>query len=1280
MVELVYKCLSPLAVAGHLKRVRCVIQKNGHPRVDVGVSRSSADKGLELLKAAGLKEKTHFARAHRSYADRLALRGGGSAGDGPVPSKLTFACWNIAGAKPKIEEVAIFAAECRIDILCLQETNLKEGETLFLRGFRCAQTWKKGPGERGLALFSRVHLPVSDLGLKSDYLQGVRVLGRKQVTLIVNVYIPYAVSAGKKLALEELYVMIMRSRERYPSCTMVIGGDFNMSASKLSDILADWDVGLKFVSVKGNSETFHREGRTSSGIDHWLVSTSHTSTCHAKVMRTYDSSDHWPVRTSLDLPVSAGNFEDPAPTCTLSRGKLESLSSEKVANHNRFAVLAALMGAEADETEDELPDVLGVQDVGAVVAEAKRKMSLDELSDGLVSTSWEVAKNLKAIKKHRPLSRCSKLKPPNLSAESRTAIRERRSIWNKVLEAAESDNSSALKKLYKDHREALRVSRDCIKADRTAGWVEFLQSGVALHRNPRQFWKWMKKVSGQKSGRSSGVAPIRNEAGQLLFDPELISKSWIGYYGNLSRDVTGHSRNQGFWSGKLPPPVLPVLTGLDHSPTWSEVNSVIRDLNTGKAPGLSKLGPEWFAFVAEDPSSATDAPQTAMGKVVFALVKRMIDESTIPKNLCTAQVCNILKKGDPAIMDNYRGISLMEIALKIACNLVNRRLSASLESSHRFCKEQAGFRRDEECMGQVISLYEICKRRDNSGLETFLAFIDFKKAFDTVPHAAMLAKLSHIGIRGKMLAFVRALYENSRITVSSSSDVLSSESVPLERGVRQGCPLSPLLFNVFINDILDECRRLGVAVPGCPATRISGLLFADDLVLLASRCEDLQAMLDFITSWSQKWEMGTNGAKCGVMSIGAGSRRVAKDRTWKLQGEVVPVVRSYKYLGILFNDNLDLPMMVRDRVDSVRKATRGLERFLRSSSIPIAVRLKMFKAVVLPIASYGGELFGMNTVLAQGIQAHVNNATKWLVGVSSGSKLAAASCVSQALGIDSIDARMSAARARAFYKLGESKTWISSLIVSPPKGRCGTWVILTRRWLIKKFPGRYLCILISDPDPVQTRVRWVHNVRDIVSGETLKSLSLKQKTLKAYIDAGFSGMAPVLLKQWGMDVSMSRAFTDFLKIRTGFLMTGKKGAKCKWLRPEFAEECPLCGEAVPETLRHYLLDCSAWASAREEFIRQSEPSLTSVTWHTLERDAKIVLLLGGQVGEVVLPNYVRIDPPHLPWGQPLTSVLVAFLGFLAATGPERNRVLWSVAVDKSRRPSGMAVLRPLGRA
>lgn len=229
-------------------------------------------------------------------------------------------------------------------------------------------------------------------------------------------------------------------------------------------------------------------------------------------------------------------------------------------------------------------------------------------------------------------------------------------------------------------------------------------------------------------------------------------------------------------------------------------------------------------------------------------------------------------------------------------------------------------------------------------------------------------------------------------------------------------------------------------------------------------------------------------------------------------------------------------------------------------------------------------------------------------------------------------------------------------------------------------PGRYLSIPVSDQNPLQTRRRWVHNVRDIVSGEILKSLSLKSKTLKAYIDAGFSGMASRLLKQWGMNVGMSRAFTDFLKILTGFLMTGKKGAKCKWLRAEFCEECPLCGEAEPETLRHYLLDCSAWASAREEIFRQSEPSWSSVSWHTFDREAKIVLLLGGSVGGVILPNYVRIDDPHPPWGQPLTSVSEAVLGFLAATSSERNRVLWSVATDMSRRPLGMAVLRPLGRA
>src|SRR5882672_1783498 len=103
-------------------------------------------------------------------------------------------------------------------------------------------------------------------------------------------------------------------------------------------------------------------------------------------------------------------------------------------------------------------------------------------------------------------------------------------------------------------------------------------------------------------------------------------------------------------------------------------------------------------------------------------------------------------------------------------------------------------------MGQVAILLKVIQRRKLCGLTTYTTFIDFKKAYNTILYKALLMKLRYIGIRGKTLNFIRSLYLNSRVAVRVSKDF--SETFTLERGLCQGYSISPILFNIFINDIL----------------------------------------------------------------------------------------------------------------------------------------------------------------------------------------------------------------------------------------------------------------------------------------------------------------------------------------------------------------------------------------------------------------------------------------------------------------------------------------------
>jgi hypothetical protein len=147
----------------------------------------------------------------------------------------------------------------------------------------------------------------------------------------------------------------------------------------------------------------------------------------------------------------------------------------------------------------------------------------------------------------------------------------------------------------------------------------------------------------------------------------------------------------------------------------------------------------------------------------------------------------------------------------------------------------------EECRLQVESIFDIAGRRHALGLPTYAGSIDIWKAYDTIPHGRLFSKLAANGITGHMLSFLKALYMHNSVQVKNGeAPGILSDPIPLERGLRQGCPASPILFNISINDMYAGIEGLGCEVPDCVdmldsrlPLRVPGQIFADDTVGLA---------------------------------------------------------------------------------------------------------------------------------------------------------------------------------------------------------------------------------------------------------------------------------------------------------------------------------------------------------------------------------------------------------------------------------------------------------------
>ena len=181
-----------------------------------------------------------------------------------------------------------------------------------------------------------------------------------------------------------------------------------------------------------------------------------------------------------------------------------------------------------------------------------------------------------------------------------------------------------------------------------------------------------------------------------------------------------------------------------------------------------------------------------------------------------------------------------------------------------------------------------------------------------------------------------------------------SEKLEYRKGVRQGCPASPLLFNIFIADILKEVE--GISIPFCEL-KLPGLCYADDTVVLADSIEKLQKAADAISSWLSGSGMPANAGKSAVMAFGPA---VNESPSIKLDGAEVASSQEYTYLGVRLNRQLSSEHAARIRAQSGWKTLHAAAATLRNNDVPLRGKAMIVKGLILARMAFGGAIFGLN--------------------------------------------------------------------------------------------------------------------------------------------------------------------------------------------------------------------------------------------------------------------------------------------------------------------------------
>ena len=192
-------------------------------------------------------------------------------------------------------------------------------------------------------------------------------------------------------------------------------------------------------------------------------------------------------------------------------------------------------------------------------------------------------------------------------------------------------------------------------------------------------------------------------------------------------------------------------------------------------------------------------------------------------------------KGDVYECSSFRGISLLSVVRKVYGRVTIDRIKDKTENV--IAEVQGGFRRGRGCTDQIFTVRQICEKYLGKGKDVYFAFLDLEKAYDRVDRDAMWNVLRLYGIGSRLLRGVKSLYVGSKACVRVGNEV--SEWFPVRVGLRQGCVMSPWLFNLYIDGVVREvnARVLGRGLKLVDGTdnewELNQLLFADDTVVVA---------------------------------------------------------------------------------------------------------------------------------------------------------------------------------------------------------------------------------------------------------------------------------------------------------------------------------------------------------------------------------------------------------------------------------------------------------------
>ena len=433
--------------------------------------------------------------------------------------------------------------------------------------------------------------------------------------------------------------------------------------------------------------------------------------------------------------------------------------------------------------------------------------------------------------------------------------------------------------------------------------------------------------------RQSGIQRITRIQGaedEVHTDPDSIAEVFASFYQELYNEISVAPACTTDSEVACEEPVTveevaEVLKRLKNGKTGADDGLVAQILKTGHS-GLLECWARFFSYILNGVCAPPSSWKTTKMKLIF-------------------------KKGCPELPKNYRPISIVPVLSKVFSMLLYGRIAHLVE--RRMSEEQFGFRKGRGCADSIHVLRMVVEKSTEWGLPLWMAALDVEKAFDRVHHADLFRTLLAREVSARIVLTLRNFYAglHARVQLWLGAE---SRDFPLQRGVRQGDPLSTLLFNLVIRDVLEEVeavwsrRGYGTDVAREEGQkRLTHVAFADDVTLIARSWLSLQRMIMTLRDALQRRGLTLHPSKCQVQTNDPGwNRRGSIPVGHGFAVEVLPEGKGLVVLGTVLALRDATQQEVPNRIAAGWRAFWSMKTLLLKKEASLKQRIRLFDATV----------------------------------------------------------------------------------------------------------------------------------------------------------------------------------------------------------------------------------------------------------------------------------------------------------------------------------------------